>query len=119
MNSLNTNPDVEKFLAVLIQTDPEKHVIIQKLRELVYEIEPEISETIKYGGILFSNTEDCGGVFPSKNHVSFEFSEGFKIVDPKKRLEGTGKFRRHLKIVTSDDIKIKEVGYFVKQMIKS
>ena len=35
--------------------------------------------------------------------------------DPKKLLEGTGKFRRHLKIKSFEDVSDKEVAFFVKQ----
>ena len=37
--------------------------------------------------------------------------------DPKKLLEGTGKFRRHLKIRSLSDIKDKKVEFFVKQIV--
>ena len=50
-----------------------------------------------------------------KNHISFEFINGFLMSDQKKLLEGTGKFRRQLKIRSIADIKDKDVDFFVKQ----
>jgi hypothetical protein len=70
-----------------------------------------------YGGIMFAVNEDVGGIFTSKKHVSFEFSKGVNFKDPKKILEGTGKFRRHLKLITLDDVNIKNVEYFIQQAI--
>ncbi len=70
-----------------------------------------------YGGIMFSIEDDFGGVFVRKNHISFEFSSGVQMDDPDNILEGTGQFRRHLKIQSLDDIKDKKVEFFVKQSL--
>ena len=37
--------------------------------------------------------------------------------DPNKLLEGSGKFRRHLKIKSKEDISNKDVDFFVKQAV--
>lgn len=58
-----------------------------------------------------------GGVFASNKHVSFEFSEGYKFNDPDKMLEGTGKFRRHLKLRLIGDVAAKNVAGFVNQAL--
>ncbi len=71
-----------------------------------------------YGGIMFSLDGDLGGLFVRKNHISFEFTEGFLMNDPKGMLEGKGKYRRHLKIRTLADIANKDVEFFVKQLSK-
>ena len=62
-----------------------------------------------YGGIIFSLADDFGGIFVYKNHVSFEFSYGYKLDDPSKLLEGNGKYRRHLKIKSIEDLEIKKI----------
>ena len=97
-------------------TDDEKFNILVKLREIVFNNYPETNERIMYGGIMFSLEDDFGGLFVSKNHISFEFSNGFRMDDPKNLLEGTGKFRRHLKIKSFDGIEDKDVQFFVKQL---
>ena len=68
---------------------------------------------------MFACEKDWGGVFVSKNHVSFEFTEGFMMNDPDRFLEGTGKKRRHLKISSISDISDKKVDFFVKQAVAS
>ncbi len=70
-----------------------------------------------YGGIMFSIEDDFGGIFVRKNHVSFEFSSGSQMDDPNNILEGTGQFRRHLKIRSMADIDAKIVKFFVKQSL--
>lgn len=95
--------------------NPDQHDLMQALRTVVKDVLPDAKERVMYGGIMFSGREDWGGIFASKNHVSFEFSQGFSFDDPQNLLEGTGKFRRHLKLKTLDDIAGKNVAFFVGQ----
>ena len=96
--------------------DDTKHQILEAVRTIVFENFPKVEERMMYGGIIFSLQEDCGGIFVYKNHLSFEFSLGFKFKDPENVLEGNGKFRRHLKIKSMEDIENKTLDFFVKQM---
>ena len=111
------NEQVQKFLEDILMFDSEKFEILQKLREIVFSNYPKTNERIMYGGIMFSLEDDFGGLFVRKNHVSFEFVSGACMKDPDKILEGTGRFRRHLKIRSVADIKDKKVNFFVKQSL--
>lgn len=112
----STNLEVQDFLKKLETQNPEKYEILQKAREVVFKTQPKSAERVMYGGIMFTGDEDWGGLFVSKNHVSFEFSQGFSFNDPNLLLEGMGKFRRHLKITSLDDIEAKQVEFFVEQV---
>ena len=73
-----------------------------------------------YGGLVFEledavHKTQIGGVFISKKHVSFEFSKGYLMDDPKGLLEGGGKFRRHLKLRSFNDVADKNLIGFFKQ----
>lgn len=111
------NQGVRAFLKELKAHDTEKSEIVEQVRKLVFAQYPKVSERIMYGGIMFTLEKDFGGVFANKHHVSFEFSDGYRFKDPQKLLEGTGKFRRHLKLKSRDDIEGKQVTYFIKQAI--
>ena len=114
----SNNEKVQKFLDEVLMFDTEKHTPLIELREMVFKIYPQAQERMMYGGIMFSmNSEDFCGLFVRKNHISLEFSYGIGMKDPKKLLEGTGKFRRHLKFKNNMDIKNKDVTFFVKQAI--
>ena len=108
---------VQRFLEEIMMFNDEQFNILQKLRELVFKIYPKTNERMMYGGIMFSLEEDFGGIFVRKNHISFEFVNGFTMKDPDKLLEGAGKFRRHLKIKSSLEIKNKKVEFFIKQAV--
>jgi hypothetical protein len=109
------NEQVEKYLEEIMLINDEQFNVLQKLREIVFNVNPKTNERIMYGGIMFSLNDDFGGIFVRKNHISFEFGNGFTMNDPDKFLEGKGKFRRHLKIRSLSDIDDKKVEFFVKQ----
>ncbi len=109
------NEQVEKYLEEIMMINDEQFNVLRKLREIVFNVNPKTNERIMYGGIMFSLNDDFGGIFVRKNHISFEFGNGFTMNDPDKLLEGKGKFRRHLKIRSLSDIDDKKVEFFVKQ----
>jgi hypothetical protein len=111
------NEQVKKHLEDIMMLNEEQYYIIQELRKIVFTIHPKTDERIMYGGIMFSLDDDFGGIFTRKNHISFEFGNGFLFDDPDKLLEGGGKYRRHLKIRSSIDTAEKRVSFFVKQAV--
>ena len=112
------NQKVQEFLEDIMMINEEQYNILQKLREIVFKLHPKIEEKMKYGGIMFSLEEDLGGLFVQKKHISFEFVNGFQFNDPDILLEGTGKYRRHLKLRSISDIDDKNVKKYVKQIWK-
>lgn len=109
------DPKVQKFLEELKKHDAQKFDIVSAARAVVFKAYPAVSEKIMYDGIMFTREKDFGGLFVYKEHVSFEFSNGASFKNPKKLLEGSGKFRRHLKLYTKGDVKNKDVDFFVRQ----
>ena len=87
--------------------------ILAALREMTLKICPEAGEEIKYGGVVFSAGGDLiSGIFLRKKHISLEFSYGMDLPDPEGFLEGSGKYRRHLKLMSEKDIIGKACGVF-------
>lgn len=112
------NKEVQDFIDKTGFQDFDKMESLKIMREIVFDNFPNTEEKIMYGGIMFFlGKEDFGELFVRKNHISFEFVKGFLMNDPEKLLEGNGKYRRHLKIKTIDDIKNKDVEFYVKQAI--
>ncbi|MCP4271901.1 MAG: DUF1801 domain-containing protein [Gammaproteobacteria bacterium] len=107
---------VEQFIADTLSVDEAKGNTLISIRKLILSIYPEAQEEIKYGGLVFNvDAKLIGGIFTRQKHISLEFSFGYQFSDPEKRLEGNGKYRRHLKIMHDDDIKNKDVSFFVSQ----
>lgn len=113
-----TDKRIQGFFDDLAALKAHQFEIVRACRGLVFELSPDAEERMMYGGIMFcANSEDFGGVFASKNHVSFEFGQGNELDDPNGFLEGKGKFRRHLKLKSVKDIDVLGVKSFVQQAI--
>ena len=115
------NEQLEKLLEDIGFMSPSLLEIVQGLRQTVNATAAvsshDITETVKYGGILFNTKSAFGGVFAYKQHVSLEFSLGANFSDPHKVLEGSGKFRRHIKLTSTDDIAAKHVAEYITQAL--
>ncbi len=115
----SNDPRVQQFLEEAQTAAPEKHAILQAARTAVFKRAPATTERFIYGGIMFALADDFGGIFASKHHVSFEFGQGYLFKDPDKRLEGGGKFRRHLKLRNIEDVTSKDLAYFISQAVEN
>ncbi|MBE9609752.1 DUF1801 domain-containing protein [Chitinilyticum piscinae] len=105
---------VQTLLEDLRLVSEERYALVQAVRDLVRATLPEISEEVKYGGILFASAgQPFGGVFAYSQHVSVEFGAGARISDPHGLLEGSGKGRRHIKLRVSDDIAAKKLAAYL------
>jgi len=113
---MKTNEKIIKLIQDFELINPELGKIVQILRKMVLFISPESKEKVMYGGIIFSIPERmfCG-LFLRKNHVSVEFDLGFLLNDKNNHLEGSGKYRRHLKIHNNKEIKAKQTEIFIKE----
>ena len=113
---MKANPEIDSFIQDILSVDKEKGNMLISLRKKVLEIESGAKEEIKYGGLVFMiDTRLICGIFIRKNHISLEFSSGAMMHDPDDFLEGTGKSRKHLKIIKQDDIKNKKPEYYIRQ----
>lgn len=99
---------------------PDKIDIIKPIRKVFLTANKNLTEDIKYGGLVFNLSNVLvGGIFPYKEHISIEFSNGAEFPDPSGILEGKGKKRRHIKIIKKKDIDDKNVKSFVEEAVKN
>ncbi|NRP22489.1 hypothetical protein LPJGGPFB_05748 [Ensifer adhaerens] len=104
---------IETFLVDIRDRGETQFAIVSHLREIVLASGPDISEEIKYGGLLFSAARPFCGIFPYTAHVTLEFSEGAALPDTHGVLMGQGKGRRHIKMQSLSDIAQKHVAAYV------
>lgn len=102
-----------KLLDDIRLLDQTRFELVQSLREVILDLAPSISEEVKYGGILFAAERPFCGVFSYAKHVSLEFGAGASLPDKFKVLEGEGKFRRHIKLFSAEDIRGKHVREYL------
>jgi hypothetical protein len=113
-----TSDRISKFLDDIRLLDPERFELVQALRKIILGLDSSISEEVKYGGLLFSAVKPFCGVFSYAKHVSLEFGEGASLPDKFKVLEGEGKFRRHIKLASVEDITGKHVRDYLALALK-
>ena len=109
-----TSLRITKFLEALYVFGEDRFELVQSLREEVLGLNDSITEEVKYGGILFSVDKPFCGIFSYSKHVSLEFGDGASLSDKYKLLEGEGKFRRHIKLFSQDDIEAKHVREYLE-----
>ena len=108
-----TKKSVQALLEDIRLVSEQNYQIVEAVRALVQKTFETLSEEVKYGGILFTSGVQFGGVFAYKAHVTVEFGNGAKIPDTFGFLEGVGKGRRHIKLLTVAQIKEKKLAEYL------
>ena len=109
---------IQIFLEETKSISTERYEIVRAIRNLFLEINPSFKEGFKYGGITYDLLDELiGGIYSYAEHVSIEFSHGADLSDIYNVLEGTGKYRRRIKIKNFTDIKSKPVSYYIEQFV--
>ncbi|BEN77554.1 DUF1801 domain-containing protein [Serratia marcescens] len=106
---------VETLLADIGSTHDELLAIVQQVRRIAATSGSGVTESVKYGGIMFSHTQFFCGVFAYRHHVTVEFGHGYRLVDSHHQLEGNGQYRRHIKLHSLAEVKSKHLADYIKQ----
>lgn len=110
---------VKRFISDLFSVDIVMAEIVVELYRLFELHNSDFTDKFIYGGVgIYWGDELIGGIYVSRHHVSLVFSDGNKLDDTYKVLEGTGKYRRHIKIRTLDDINSKHCSAYVDKLFK-
>ncbi len=107
------NKSVQSLIEDIRLVNAQNYEIVEAVRALVRKTFAGYSEEVKYGGILFSSGVQFGGVFAYKAHVSVEFGSGARIADTFGFLEGAGKGRRHIKLLSVSEITEKKLAEYL------
>ena len=104
---------VEQLLADVAQFHHVHHHMMHLVRKLVFQLDCDVREEVKYGGILFACEQPFCGLFAYTHHVTLELGEGAQLPDDFQVLEGQGKQRRHIKLRSPEDIHHKHVEHYL------
>ncbi len=110
---------IDKLLQDIRMLSEERYALVQSLRELVLGLDGSVSEEVKYGGLLFSAARPFCGIFSYTSHVTLEFGQGASLPDKYKALEGEGKYRRHIKLMSEQDISDRHVHAYLLLALKA
>lgn len=106
---------VGTLLADIGSTHGELLDVVQRVRQVVTATGGGVSESVKYGGIMFAHRAFFCGVFAYSSHVTVEFGRGYLLEDHQRMLEGSGKYRRHIKLYSVADVETKHLASYVRQ----
>lgn len=109
-----TTDRIDRLLEDIRYQSNAHYDMVQQVRTLAMATGEDVTEEVKYGGLLFSVQTHFAGVFAYARHISVELSEGATLPDPHRVLEGGGKHRRHIKLHTMDDIEEKQVADYLR-----
>lgn len=101
-----------KLAELIADREPAVVELALALRSVILELAPTASETVYDAGYAVSSffsftgrwTEAFCYVGVYARHVNLGFNRGAELPDPDRRLRGTGKKMRHLKIKTEADL---------------
>ncbi len=99
---MNINPEVEEYLKK--KTHP-MDAEIRRVREIILNVHPDITESIKWASPTFIYKGNMASYFMNaKKHVSLMFHKGALIADATGLLEGDGKEGRTAKFASMEEI---------------
>ena len=97
---------------------PKNQTIIRALRRFVRKVAPDLRESVKWGnGCWVQGKAPVAYVYSAPDHVQFGFFGGSALRDPKRLLNGEGKFVRHIKVGKRSDIDESAFGALLRQAV--
>src|SRR3972149_6037691 len=113
--------ELEDFLD---EFKPEVRDLALQLRDLVYEIEPEVIEQIDKPahlvayGYAATYTHLMCVIILYKEYVNLGFPRGVDLPDPEGLLEGTGKKARHVKVYDLSQLDSPEMAALIQASVE-
>jgi hypothetical protein len=105
--------NVDEYVSVL----PERHLVIaEKLRQLIKEAAPNLTESIKWNLPCYASGKNICYFVAQRNSLNFGFYDATTLADPEKLLEGTGKKMRHVKIRSIESMPEDALRNLIKQV---
>ena len=95
---------------------PQNRAIIGALRDFVKRVQPRLTEAVKWGnGCWVGKKRPVAYVYAATGYVQFGFFMGSSLKDPKKMLEGAGKYVRHIKVSDPSEIDERAFAALLRQ----
>ena len=95
---------------------PKNQTIIRALRKFVKRVEPDLTETVKWGnGCWVGKKGPVAYVYSDAGFVQFGFFRGSTLNDRRGLLEGKGQYVRHIKVRSRSAIDEKAFAALLRQ----
>lgn len=107
--------NIEEYLE---RYSPQMRELAEKLRDTILEMFPDMDEVIKWNNLVYKNNRYICAILIHNAHINLEFWLGTELKDPEKRLDGTGKRMRHLKISDESEIDTEYIRILIEESIE-
>jgi len=92
--------------------------LITEVSKVICDVAPKLETVVKWGqGCWTEGKKHKVFIHSAPDHIQLGFYIGSKLKDPKKILQGSGKFVKHVKIFSSKDIDETAFKNLIKQVI--
>lgn len=114
---MKTYTSFDEYLA---DQSPKNQTIIRALRKFVKRVEPDLTESVKWGnGCWLSKKGPVAYVYSDTGYVQFGFFRGATLTDRLGLLEGKGQYVRHIKVRSASGIDEQAFAALLRQAAKS
>ena len=97
---------------------PGNRDVIRALRTFVRRVAPQLQESVKWGnGCWVQGKAPVAYVYSAPDYVQFGFFRGSALEDPRRLLNGEGRFVRHIKLRKRSDIDERAFGALLRQAV--
>ena len=104
------------FNDYLKDQNPKNRAVIGALRRFVKQVQPKLTEAVKWGnGCWIGTNHPVAYVYSATGYIQFGFFNGSSLKDPKGLLEGKGKYVRHIKVRDASEIDERAFAALLKQ----
>jgi hypothetical protein len=107
---------VDDFVARRVR--PEYRDIVAELRQLMRKEAPDAREVISYGVPMFRRKRTLAVISPTKQGITFAFSQGASFEDRYGLLEGVGRVSKNVRMKSLHDMNRPALRYYIKQALK-
>ena len=97
---------------------PEFQPVVARLRELMKECAPNVTESISYGIPAYKGRKILAVISPTKKDITFSFSRGGQFEDKYGLLRGVGKSSKHMKIKDLAGANLEALRYYIRQALE-
>jgi hypothetical protein len=102
---------------ILKGVDPNVPQLVYGVLRVIRKAAPEMQECVKWGAPTYMvNDRNAASIMIYKDHINLGFFQGAKLKS--RRLEGTGKGLRHVKVRRLEDIDEAEFSRLARQAVE-
>lgn len=108
--------DVDEY--VKLRVLPEFQPVVAMIRDFMKEYAPQAKEMISYGIPAYRLKRIIAVISPTKQDITFAFSQGARFEDKYGLLRGVGNKSKHVKLKNTSSMNLEALRYYIQQALE-